>query len=336
MSPNRFEKVTRGNMKIKGKVLSLLEGRQGECISGEEIAKKLGVTRNCIWRSINSLKEEGHKIISQSNTGYLLSSEEDVFSASRIEHLSSNNISVVLIDDADSSNNVASELAKQGAPEGTVVVVKRQNAGKGRMGRSFISNEENGLYMSIILRPKIQASESVNITVACAVAVLEAIEELSGKKCSIKWVNDIYIGNKKVCGILTEGALNVESGCFDFAIVGIGINITPPENGFADEIKDIATSVYDGKAPNGFKSALCALATDKFLHYYRSIENKSYIASYREHSNLIGESVCVYRGNDVVNGVVLDIDDNARLILKTEQGEVAFSSGEARARKNEQ
>ena len=321
-------------MKIKEKVLTFLEENQGKCISGEEIAKSLGVSRNCIWRAVNSLKEEGHKIISQSNIGYILSLDEDVFSASRIMSLSKNDISVVLLDEADSSNNIASELAKQGAPEGTVVIVKRQTSGKGRMGRSFISNEENGLYMSIILRPKIQASDSVNITVACAVAALEAIEELSGVKCSIKWVNDIFIGDKKVCGILTEGALNVESGCFDYAIVGIGINITPPQNGFSSEIKDIATSIYDGKAPNGFKSALCACLADRFFHYYSSLENKSYITPYRAHSNLIGESVSICRGNDIINGVVCDIDDNARLVLKTENGELKFSSGEARVRKN--
>lgn len=335
MSPSSFGKVTRGSMKIKEKVLCLLEENQGRCVSGEEIAKALGVTRNCVWRSINSLKEDGHKITSQSNTGYILSLDEDVFSASRIKSLSKSDIEVILIDEADSSNNVASELAKQGAPEGTVVVVRRQASGKGRMGRSFISNEDNGLYLSLILRPKIPASESVSITVACAVAVLEAIEALTNIKCSIKWVNDIFINDKKACGILTEGALNVETGCFDYAILGIGINVTPPKNGFAPEIENIATSIYESKAPNGLKSALCALVVDRFLHYYKSIENKSYIASYRAHSNLIGKSVEVYRGNEVINGVVSDIDDNARLILKTEQGEIAFSSGEARVRKNE-
>ncbi len=335
MSPFYEKMVTRRNMKIKEKVLSVLEQNQGKCISGEEIAKALGVSRNCIWRSINSLKDDGHRIISQSNIGYILSSDEDVFSASRIKSLSQNNIDVILIDEADSSNNVATELAKAGAPEGTVVVVKRQSAGKGRMGRGFISNEENGLYMSIILRPSLQASESINITVACAVATLEAIEELSGLKCSIKWVNDIFIGDKKACGILTEGALNVESGCFDYAIVGIGINITPPQNGFDNEIKDIATAIYPYEAPNGFKSALCALVADRFLYYYKSIENKSYIASYREHSNLIGKQVSVYRGTEIINGIVSDIDDDARLVVKTESGEKRFTSGEARVRKNE-
>jgi len=167
------------------------------------------------------------------------------------------------------------------------------------------------------------------------VAVLEAIEALTNIKCSIKWVNDIFINDKKACGILTEGALNVETGCFDYAILGIGINVTPPKNGFAPEIENIATSIYESKAPNGLKSALCALVVDRFLHYYKSIENKSYIASYRAHSNLIGKSVEVYRGNEVINGVVSDIDDNARLVLKTEQGEIAFGSGEARVRKNE-
>lgn len=322
-------------MKTKEKVLDYLEERQGATVSGEDIARALGISRNSVWKAINQLKESGVDICS-TKAGYVLSSNVDVFSAHKIMSLSKNKIDVVIIDDAPSSNAIAKELATNGAKEGTIVIVKRQSAGKGRMGRSFISNEENGLYMSIILRPELPASESVKITVIGAVAALEAIEKTSNKECSIKWVNDIYISDKKVCGILTEGALNFESSQFDYAILGIGVNITPPKDGFNEEIKSIATAIFSEKAPKGYKSKLCAEIVDTFLHYYKNLKNEAYIASYREKSNLIGKRASVYRGNEVFDGLVIDIDNDASLVLKTEKGILKFNSGEARVRRNEQ
>lgn len=322
-------------MKLKEKVLEILENNQGKMLSGQEIAQTLGVSRNSVWKCVNSLKADGYPIMAQSNVGYMLSSEADIFSANRIKSYLKNNVDIILIDEADSSNNVAKELAAQGAAEGTTVVVKRQMNGKGRMGRSFISNEENGLYMSIILRPMFPASESVDITVIGALAALEAIESTSGRECSIKWVNDIYIEEKKVCGILTEAALSFESGCLDYAVLGIGINVTPPKNGFSAEIKDIATSVYALNAPRNYKNRLCAAVIDRFLYYYKNIENKAYIKPYKDKSNIIGKHISVWRGNEVINGVATDIDDNANLIVETKLGKMSFNSGEARVRKDE-
>ena len=158
-------------MKLKEKVLNLLSGRQGESISGEEMAKQLGVTRNAVWKSVKVLKEEGYQISSVANTGYVLSRDEEIFTALKIKSFSQNDINVTVIDEAESSNDIAKELAKSGADEGTLVVVKRQSAGRGRMGRRFVSNEENGLYMSLILRPKMSAQRAVKITVIGAISI---------------------------------------------------------------------------------------------------------------------------------------------------------------------
>ena len=265
----------------------------------------------------------------------MLSSNEDIFSSNRIERLCKHDIDVLLLDDADSSNNVAKIMASNGAKEGTVVVVKKQSAGKGRLGRSFISNEENGLYMSIILRPKLPIEKSVNITVIGAVATLEAIEATTGKDCSIKWVNDIFLNDKKVCGSLTEASFDFESESLEYAVLGIGVNVCKPKNGFAPEINDIATAIFDSCAPIGYKSRLCATIIDNLLDYYNDIGNSNYIKKYREKSNLIGKEVAVYRGNDIINGTVSDIDNEANLVVQTENGTVKFNSGEARVRKNE-
>lgn len=322
-------------MKLKTQVLEYLQNKRGEIVSGEQIAKSFGVTRNSIWKAINALKKEGYDIASQSNMGYVFFNDNDVFNAHSIEALCKSNINVVVLDCVASTNDVAKKMAQDGANEGTVVIAKAQSAGKGRSGRSFISNEENGLYMSIILRPKFPASMSVKITVIGAVATLEAIEETSGRQCSIKWVNDIYIKDKKVCGILTEGALNFESGMLDYAILGIGVNIVPPKNGFDKEIKSIATAIYD-EAPKGYKNELCAKIIDRFLYYYENAENNAYIHLYRNKSNIVGKRVSVYRGNNVLDGVAIDIDNEANLIVQTKNGIMKFNSGEARVRRDEQ
>lgn len=321
-------------MKLKNKILEILENNQGDYISGEEIASLLGVSRNSIWKTINYLKREGYDI-SSARDGYMIPTDADIFSSNRIAILSQNNIDVMMIDEATSSNDIAKSLAFQGAREGTLVVVKRQNSGRGRMGRSFISNEENGLYMSLVLRPEVPISQSVLITVIGAVAALEAIEMTSGIECSIKWVNDIYIGEKKVCGILSEASFNFEQSYTDYVIIGIGVNVTPPKNGFDEQIKNIATSIFERSSPSGYKSLLCSKIVDRFLHYYNNLEDKSFIDIYRRKSNLIGKSVNVYRGNDIFAGTVIDIDQDANLVLQTDSGLLSFNSGEARVRKNE-
>ena len=247
------------------------------------------------------------------------------------KHLN-NNVNILIYDTAESSNTIAKELAIQGEKEFTTVIVKHQTNGRGRLGRSFISNSENGLYMSIILKPSLPANKCTDITTLSAVSVLEAIEKTSNTLPSIKWINDIYINEKKVCGILTESSF--DGARVSYVVVGIGINIDPPENGFDDTIKDIATSIYEKDAPKGYKEHLCAKIIDMLIYHYSKIEEKSYMSKYKEKSNILGEEVDVYRGSDIIKGIAIDINDNAALVVKTENGEICvFNSGEARVRK---
>lgn len=240
---------------------------------------------------------------------------------------------VIILDETDSTNNVARSLAHRGIKEGTVIIAKKQTQGRGRMGRSFLSSSENGLYMTLFLKPEIPPAECIGITVMCACAVAEAIENISCKKCYIKWVNDIFIGDKKACGILTEASCDFVSGSFDYAIVGIGVNVSDPEGGFDEEIKDIACSVYGKNAPVGIKNRLCAEIINNFMAYYRNFSDKSYMKNYRRRSNIIGRTVDVYRGNEIISGICTDIDNEANLVLQTDKGEVRFNSGDARVRR---
>ena len=238
---------------------------------------------------------------------------------------------IIVLDTVDSTNNVAKQLAMQGCADKTLVIAEKQTQGRGRMGRSFISNEDNGIYMSLVLRPDMCISDSVYITVMTSVAVCEAVEELCPVECGIKWVNDIYIGNKKVCGILTEAAQLTDK--LDYAIVGIGINVTEPEGGFNEEIKDIATSLYEKNAPVGIKNRLIAKILERFYHYYGKMSDKSYMNKYREKSNLIGKAVDVYRGDEIISGVCVDIDENANLVIEHKGKRLTFNSGDARVKR---
>lgn len=142
-----------------------------------------------------------------------------------------------------STNQTAMEMAINGAPEWTVVVAKHQSAGRGRLHRTFYSPRDTGLYMSIILRPHIAPGEALKITTAAAVSVAETLEEMFNVRAEIKWVNDILVQGKKVCGILTESRLS--GADLEFAVLGVGINLAKPQGGFPEEIQDIAGTVTD-------------------------------------------------------------------------------------------
>ena len=128
-------------------------------------------------------------------------------------------------EELDSTNSYLKEMAAKGAQEGTIIIANRQSAGRGRLGRSFFSPEEKGIYMSILLRPDISLERAVLITSMAAVAVAEAIEQVSGIQTKIKWVNDIFLNKKKVCGILTEAGIDAETGTLEYAVLGIGVNV---------------------------------------------------------------------------------------------------------------
>ena len=319
-------------MGLKEKVLDILNSNVGCVVSGMELSWSLGVTRNSIWKAVNKLKSEGYDITSHSSHGYVLNQGVDLFSVGEINKHLDFKSDIIIYEEATSSNDIAKQLAQNGAAEGTVVVVKSQTNGKGRLGRSFISKSEGGLYFTVVLRPKIPADKALDITVLSAVATAMAINKTSGQDAKIKWVNDIYINDKKCAGILTEAQLNFEMGTLDYAVIGIGINIVPPDNGFDAEISKIATSVFENNAPRGYKSYLLAEILNNIFRLYEGIEKREYIDSYREKSCIIGKTVDVYIGNEIISGEAVDIDENARLVVKTSDGIRSFSSGEARVR----
>ncbi len=319
-------------MTTKEKLLELFESNRGSYFSGEDLAKALSLSRAAVWKAVKLLQSEGYAINAVTNKGYCLAHGSDIISSSGIKkYLNAGNLSmdICVLPTVTSTNGYVRERADFGECEGYVAIANEQTAGRGRLGRNFYSPAGTGLYMSILLRPKNYiVSGAVNLTTIAAVAVCEAIEAVLQEKTGIKWVNDIYVRGKKVCGILTEAALSMESGMLEYAVLGIGVNIYAPQNGFPPELENIAGSIFEAPQ-NDVKNRLAAEFLNSFMSYYTAKENPDYVSKYRSRSLVIGREVTVNSANQYRSATVMGIDDNCRLLVKYSDGkEESLSSGE--------
>ncbi len=317
---------------LKSEVLRLLEEKK-DYLSGNTISEQLKISRNMVWKYVSTLKKEGYEI-ETSRKGYLLVSKNGEISEYEIrKKLKTKDISFSIHKTVGSTNTLARQMAEKGEGEKTVVIASEQTQGRGRRGRSFYSPDSSGIYMSILLRPDIAAADAILVTTCAAVSVCKAIEKVSHKRAEIKWVNDIYLSGKKVCGILTEAALNVESGKPEYVVLGIGINLFVGEGGFPEDIKNIATAVFGSqKEAENHKNELVAHILDFFFEYYDRLTAKTFFEEYRNRMFLIGKPIKVLSDPEY-NAVVLDIDSNFELKVRLENGEEKLlNSGEVSTR----
>lgn len=323
-------------MELKQSVLRILEKNRGLAISGTRLANELFVTRSAIWKAIKSLQDDGYIIEAVTNKGYCLVEDNKIVSAESIYPYLTASAKDFIIDfrsKVTSTNTIAKEMAVNGAAEGTIIVANEQTHGRGRLGRDFYSPANSGIYLSAILRPKLNMEDSLLITTSVAVAVARAIEEIANVDVKIKWVNDLFINNKKVCGILTEGSMNFENGGLNYAVVGIGINIST--NDYPDDIKNIAGPVFDNPMslkPNT-RSLLIAKVLNNISLCMDSLSDNKYLIEYRQRSLLIGKDIKIIHKDKFEFSKVIGIDDKARLIVINDKGEKSLlSSGEVSIR----
>jgi BirA family biotin operon repressor/biotin-[acetyl-CoA-carboxylase] ligase len=228
-------------LKMKAKILKILK-EADTYVSGQALCEMLGVSRTAVWKVIRQLEEDGFEIEAVRNRGYRLVSGEDVYSEAELKSVLSTDWlgqNLVFLDEVDSTNTHLRRLAEQGAVEGTLVVAGQQTAGKGRRGRSWVSEQGTGIWMSYLLRPQFAPECASMMTLVAAMAVAAGIREVTGLDTAIKWPNDIVIGGKKICGILTEMSSDMDS--IHYVIVGIGINVGM--KAFPEEIRETATSL---------------------------------------------------------------------------------------------
>lgn len=317
-------------MNVRESALKTLAGANGKFVSGAQLADKIGVSRNAVWKAVKSLENEGFAIEAVSGKGYRISPENNVLSAEIISAGLKTQRRLVVLSETDSTNNYAKELASDGAAHGTAVIADSQTAGKGRLGRSFFSPPGTGLYLSVIIRPDISLETAQLITSCAAVAAAEAVEELCGRDVSVKWVNDLYMNGRKICGILTEASLSLETKSLDYAVIGIGINVLSVKNIFEQELNDIAASVEDETGVKINRNTLCSVLLNRLDERLADIESRSFLEDYRRREILTGNVITANAGGEKVTGTAIGIDDNASLIIQLPDGSVrALSSGEA-------
>ena len=306
-------------------------------VSGEGLAEKYYVSRNSIWKAVKQLRDEGFEIEAVTNKGYCLKGDINKITAGAIKKGLKSEWSFEILPETDSTNNYAKELAISGKRNRTVVITEKQNGGKGRLGRPFYSPEGNGLYMSVLCRPEINVDCAPLITSFTAVAVAKAIEKLSGQDVNIKWVNDVYMNGKKICGILTEAVTDFESGSLQYAVMGLGVNISRPKGGFPSEISDIASSLYSEEAAgNELKCALAAEILNNFFDICERMSVEKLTEEYKSYSVVLGKRIRVISSNAEYYATAVDIDKNARLIVRDENGDMhTLSSAEVSVREGQ-
>lgn len=317
-------------MSKNGVLLQLTDAQ--DYISGEEISRRLGVSRAAVWKSIKALREEGYEIGAVTNKGYRLISSPDLLTESALlpyldtDVLGNNIISLASV---DSTNTHLKKLAVSGAAEGTAVLAESQTGGRGRMGRSFFSPEGESVYLSVLLKPQAEISRLAVLTAFSAVAVCRAIEEVCDIRPEIKWVNDVMAGGKKLCGILTETALIGESGEVSYVVIGMGVNVKQKD--FPPEIRDKAVSLAQlthGEIPRprlaaGILNNLDAIYGDCL------ISKEKYLSEYRRRCATLGREIEIIRGGMTRRAYAMDIDENCGLIVRYKDGSMeTLNSGE--------
>ena len=319
---------------MKDKILDMLLKEQG-FVSGQKICETFGVSRTAVWKAVHQLTEEGYQIEAVRNKGYRLIQMPDYLSKKDFLnqlHTDWAGRNIYILDEVDSTNDEAKRLAESGEGHGTVIISKKQTAGKGRRGRSFESPMGCGLFMSMIIRDDIQPSRASMLTLVMGIAVTKALETLNGLNVQIKWPNDVLAGGKKICGILTEMSMQIE--CMNYLVIGCGVNIR--NESFPEEIKDRATSVLLEGGNLVSYSELAVGILEQFEVYYqlfmRNQDLTEIVDEYNEYLINKNRQVTVLNPKGQYEGLALGINTRGELMVQTRQEVKYVTAGEVSVR----
>ena len=314
-------------MTLKNSILAQLEANRDTYLSGEQLARETGVSRNAVWKAVRSLRRDGYDIISSTNRGYRLEPSCDKLSAEAIARaMAPFDVPVHVFDSLDSTNTRAKLLLSQGEKPPFYVVSDCQTSGRGRRGRAFFSPPGTGVYMSLVIAPRISMEQAASITLFAAACAAETIEEVTGIHCEIKWVNDLFLNGKKVCGILTEAVSELESGFSGGIVIGVGINVRPcpVPDGLEDVVGFLGTE-------EPVRSRIAGVLLRRLMEY--NPEDTGYIKICRERSTVIGRDIRILQGDSETEAHALDIDSDGGLIVRLPDGSIEkLRSGEVSVR----
>lgn len=302
--------------------------REKEYISGEILARKLGISRVAVWKQIQRLKDMGYKIIAEQNLGYCLVYRPDLLLPQEVQRgLSTKYIGkeIYYFPELKSTNIIAKEKAlhrTEGIAEGTLIITEKQSAGKGRLGREWFS-PVGGIWLSIILYPQLPPSYIPRITLMTAVAVVKAIRMCTQIKSQIKWPNDILINEKKVCGMLSE--MSAELDMINWVVVGIGINANIDHWDFPEDIQENTISLKEVSEKEILRVKLTQTFLQEFEKYYDKLKRKEFpsiLEEWKLYSHTLGRKIRIDTGERIITGEAVDINEEGALILKKEDGEL--------------
>ena len=318
---------------LKEEVLKILLS-EDDYISGELISSKLSVSRTAVWKAINKLKSEGYVVDSISNRGYKLDKDTDILNEFELKQvLSDIDINCNYKESVGSTNLWAKYSAEEGEKRTSLYVASEQTSGRGRRGRSWSSEKNTGIFMSLLLRPDIEVSKSSMITILAALAVALGIEETTNLKPQIKWPNDILINQKKVCGILTEMSMDMDA--LSYIVCGIGINTNAVA--FSEELRNIASSIYIESSVFCVRKTLIKVILKHFFYLYKEFMIKQNLAFIRKlyEDRLVHKDDYIYaiQGDRSLRYISRGIDDEGFLCVEDESGEISkLSSAEISVR----
>ncbi|MFH2138587.1 MAG: biotin--[acetyl-CoA-carboxylase] ligase [Candidatus Omnitrophota bacterium] len=305
---------------METEILDFLKENNEFFVSGEDICKKLNVSRTAVWKHIQNLRKAGYDIAAQPHLGYRLENTPDAMLPDEIKYkLKTNKFGKKIIAYASitSTNDAAYTLAEQGAAEGTLVVAEQQTKGKGRMGRTWNSPHGEGIYGSLILRPEITPDEAGKITLMASVSIAQTIRQLTGLEAEIKWPNDILIGKDKICGILTE--MSAEPDMVKFIILGFGINVNTDKRKLPPHATSISLKLArDIRRVDFLKELLQGMES-----HYEKIKKKRFgliIDEWRNLSSTLGKRIKVKWRGAMIEGQALDVDERGALIVRDDVG----------------
>lgn len=320
---------------VKDEVLRALERNRGTRFSGGRLAQELGVSRAAVWKAVESLRADGLAIESTPGGGYCLAAADDSLTAAGVTALLETRTlgrDLVVVPETGSTNTTIKQQYAADRPEGFTLIAEQQTAGRGRLGRTFCSPPGGGLYMSLLLRPRIPLERLNFITIAAAVAVCRAIAATCGFQPGIKWVNDVLMDGKKLCGILTEAAIEGETGAIDYAVLGIGINLRLDRDALPDEVRAVVGALADFTDNVPRRAALAAAVLCELERVYLLLNGGDVAALVREYRAMLcclDKPVRVVSPAGNYDAMCRDVNDHGNLIMERPDGtQETLSSGE--------
>ncbi|MDA8124360.1 MAG: biotin--[acetyl-CoA-carboxylase] ligase [Deltaproteobacteria bacterium] len=306
-------------------MLAFLKDRRGEWVSGQILAERTAMTRAAVWKRIGVLREAGYGIEAVTRKGYRLQEIPDRLLPSEISDGLKTRImgrgEIRHLEEAASTNQTAKEMAISGAPEGSLVVAEAQSWGRGRLDRCWFSPAGQGIYASLIIRPPLPPSEASRLVLLTAVAVAEALRETTGLAATIKWPNDILVGGRKMAGILTELAMEMDA--VNYMVIGLGLNVNIDEAAFPAEFRSAATSVLLETGVPFSRVLLLRRFLEAFENRYLLFRESGFapiLARWKTLTDMTGRQVTVQTVGGSYRGKVAGFDGDGFLILRDEKG----------------